>query len=182
MRSCAPDVKIFRIQLVVPGIGVVGLLFWLYVILYATEVINWVLFSMVDDFRLRITDGGTIVFLLLMVAMCVVAVFSSRIRVTLDTDGVVYRGCFRTVRLLWRDVTRMTYSPRGVDICLWAGQDYVRFGQFLSRGRELLVEVKERVSTNASSAQIVQSQPRFLPRLRKPERGTDAKVGTGKPR
>ena len=165
MRSCAPDVKTYRIQFVVPCIGVVGLLFWLYVILYATEVINWVLFSKVGDFRLRITDGGTIVFLLLMVATCVAAVFSSRIRFTLDTDGVVYRGCFRTVRLLWRDVTRMTYAPRGVDICLWTKRDYVRFGRYLSRGRDLLGTVRERVSANAPGAQIVQARPRFLARL-----------------
>jgi hypothetical protein len=173
--------KTYRIEPFVPCIGVLGLLFWLYVILYAAEVINWVLFSKVGDFRLRFADGGTIVFLLLMVAMCVVAVISSRIKVTLDTDGVVYRGCFRTVRLLWRDVTRMTYAPRGVDICLWTKRDYVRFGQYLSRGRDLLGTVKEDVGANAPDAEIVQAQPRFLPRWRKPERGADAKVGKGQP-
>jgi len=181
MKSPPADASAYRICPVLPWCGVAGLLFWLYVILYATEVIDWVLFSKVSDFRMRIEDTGTIVFLLLMVGMCVAVIFSARIKVMVDTDGVVYRGCFRTVRLLWRNVTRMTYSPQGVDICLWAKQDYVRFGQFLSRGRELLSAVKERVSANAPGAQIVQAQPRFLPRWRKTEGGADAKVRTEQP-
>lgn len=178
MKSPPAEASVYGIHRVLPWCGVAGLLFWLYVILYATEVIDWVLFSKVSDFRMRITDGGTIVFFSVMVGMCVAVVFSARIKVTVDTDSVVYRGCFRTVRLLWRDVTRMTYSPQGVDICLWAKQDYVRFGQYLPRGRDLLGTVKERVSANAPGAEIVQAQPRFLPRWRKPERrpGGEEKV------
>ena len=179
MKSPPAESSVYGIHPALPWCGVAGLLFWLYVILYATEVIDWILFSKVSDFRMRIGEIGSIVFMLLMVCMCVAVVFSARIKVTLDTDGVVYRGCFRTVRLLWRDVTRMTYAPQGVDICLWAKQDYVRFGQFLSRGREVLAAAKERVSANAPDAEIVQAQPRFLPRRRKPERDADSEVRTG---
>lgn len=181
MRSCAPDVRTCTILPALPLCGVAGLLAWLYVILYATKAIDWELFSKVSEYRLRIAETGTIVFLLLMVGMCVSVVFTARIKVTVDMDGVVYRGCLRTVRLLWRDVTRMTYSPQGVDICLWTKRDYVRFGQYLSGGRELVGTVKERVSANAPGAEIVQAQPRFLPQWRKPERGADGKVGTGQP-
>ena len=178
MRSRAPDVKTYRIQLVVPCIGVVGLMFLTYVGLYGAGIIDWKLFPKVEGFRPL--DRGAIGYIVI-AGMGLYLLTSARIRVTLDTDGVVYRGCFRTVRLLWRDVTRMTYAPRGVDICLWTKRDYVRFGQYLSRGRDLLGTVKENVGANAPDAEIVQAQPRFLPRRRKPERGADAKVGTGQP-
>ena len=171
MKSPPAEASVYGIHPGLPWCGVACLLFWLYVILYATEVIDWVLFSKVSDFRMRIEETGTIVFFSVMVGMCVAVVFSARIKITVDTDGVVYRGCFRTVRLLWCDVTRMTYSPQGVDICLWTKRDYVRFGEYLSRGRELLGTVRERVSLNAPGAQIVQARPRFLPQRRKPECG-----------
>ena len=172
MNSRATEASVYGIHSALPLCGVAVFLFWPYVILYATEVIDWVLFSKVSDFRMRIEETGTIVFFSVMFGMCVTVVFSARIKLTVDTDGIVYRGCFRTVRLLWRDVTRMTYSQQGVDICVWTKRDYVRFGQYLPRGRELLRTVKERVSANAPDAEIVQAQPRFLPQLRKTERET----------
>lgn len=179
MKSSAPDVKTYRIELVVPCIGVVGLLFLTYVGLYGAGIIDWKLFPKVDDFRPIDRHGPG--YLAVFSAMALYLLSSARIKVTVDSAGVVYRGCFRTVRLLWRDVTRMTYSPHGVDICLWTKRDYVRFGQYLSRGRELLGKVKENVGVNAPGAQIVQAQPRFLPQWRKPERGSDVKGGTGQP-
>jgi len=51
MRSCVPDVKIYRIQLVVPCVGVVGLMFLSYVSLYGVGIIDWRMFPKVDDFR-----------------------------------------------------------------------------------------------------------------------------------
>lgn len=181
MNAATTETTVYRVRSGLPWCGVAVLMVWVYVILYATKAIDWVLFSKVSDVRLRIEETGTIVFLLLMVCMSLAVAFTARIKVTVDTDGVVYRRWFRTVRLLWCDVTRMTYAPQGVDICLWTKRDYVRFGQYLSRGRELLGAVKERVSANAPRAEIVQAQPRFLPQWRKPERDADAKVGTGQP-
>ena len=171
MKSPPAEASVHGIHPALPWCGVTALLCWLYVILYATKAIDWMPFSKVSDIRLRIEETGTIVFLSLMVGMCVAVVFTARIKVTVDTDGLVYRRWFRTVRLLWRDVTRLTYAPQGVDICLWTKRDYVRFGQYLSRARELLSAVKERVSANAPDAEIVQAQPRFLPQWRKTERG-----------
>jgi len=180
MYSPRTEVSVYRLDSFVLWGGVVVLLFWLYVILYATGATDWVLFSKISDVRMRIAETGTIVFLMLMVGMCVVLLFLwARIKLTLDADGVVYRGCFRTVRLRWCDVTRLKYALRGVDIWLWTKQNYVRFGQCLSRGHEVLAAVKERVSANAPDAEIVQAQPRFLPRRRKPERGADSKVRPG---
>lgn len=179
MRSCAPDVRTYRILLVVPWIGVVGLLFLSYVGLYGAGIIDWKLFSKVDDFRPIDRHGPG--YLAILGAMGVYLLSSLCIKVTVNESGLQYRRWFRTVRLLWCDVTRMTYAPHGIDICLWTKRDYVRFGQYLSRGRDLLAAVKERVSANASGAEIAQAKPRFLPRWRKPERGADAKVGTGQP-
>lgn len=178
MRSSAPDVKTYGIQLAVPCSGVVGLMFLTYVGLYGAGIIDWKLFPKVEEFRPL--DRGAFGYIVI-AGMGVYLLSSLCIKVTVTPSGLQYKRWFRTVRLLWRDVTRMTYSPHGVDICLWTKQDYVRFGEYLSRGRELLGAVKERVSANAPDAQIVQARPRFLPRWRKRERGTDAKVGTGRP-
>ncbi len=181
MKSRAVHPTIYRIPLAVPCCGIAGLLFWLYVILYATKVIDWVLFSKVSEFRMRIEENGTIVFLLLTVGMGVYLLSSLCIKVTVTTSGLQYRRWFRPMRLFWCDVTRMTYSPHGIDICLWTKRDCIRFGKYLSRGRELLDTVRKKVSANAPGAEIVQAQPRFLPRWRKTEQSTNAKVRTGRP-
>ena len=160
----------YRVYLAVPVFGGIGLVLWLYVVLYAAGVIDWALFSKVDDFRAHIGNRGAVVYFSLMLGMCIAVLFSARIQVKVTSDGVVYRGCFRTVRLLWRDVIRLTYSPRGVDICLWTTRDYIRFGQYIARGRRLLNTVQERVRANAPEAQIAQAQPRFLPQKRKRDR------------
>ena len=169
MKSCAPAVKTYRILLVVPCIGVVGLMFLSYVALYGAGIIDWKLFPKVDDFRPIDRHGPG--YLAISGAMGLYLLSSLCIKVTVTTSGLQYRRWFRTVRLLWSDVTRMTYSPQGVDICLWTKRDYVRFGEYLSRGRGLLSAVKERVSANAPDAEIVQAQPRFLPQWRRTERG-----------
>ena len=179
MRSCARDVHTYRILLVVPCIGIVGLLFLSYVGLYGTGIIDWKLCPKVDDFRPIDRHGPG--YLAILGAMNVYLLSSLCIKVTVTTSGLEYRRWLRPARLLWRDVTRMTYSPHGVDICLWTKRDYVRFGQYLSRGCELLDTVKERVSANAPGAEIVQAQPRLLPRWQKTKRSADAKVGTGRP-
>lgn len=175
MRLCRSDAEGHRIQLGVPCLGVVGLLFVTYVCLYGAGIIDWKVFPNVEGFRPLDRSAP---WDLIMAGMALVLLSSARIKVTVNADGVVYRGCVRTVRLQWCDVTRMTYAPHGIDICLWTKRKYVRFGQYLSRGDELLGRVKERVSAIAPGAEIVQAQPRFLPQWRKPERGADTKVET----
>ena len=176
MSSCAPDVKTYRILPVVPSIGVVGLLFLTYVALYGAAIIDWKLFPKVEGFRPL--DRAAIGYIVISGAMGVFLLSSLCIKVTVTTRGLQYKRWFRPLCLLWCDVTRMTHSPQGIDICLWTGRNYVRFGQFLSRGRELLETVKERVSTKAPGAHIVQAQPRFLPQVRKREQGADASKDT----
>ncbi len=91
-------------------LGILGALFWLYVLCYNAGWVDGALFPKVGEFSLEKT--GMRAFLWLAFGFSGVLVATARLRLKLSEDGLTYRGLVRTVRMKWPELERVRYSRR----------------------------------------------------------------------
>lgn len=130
------DQETYKINPLLPIVGVVGFVFWTYLWLYNIGVTSWKPFPWSKDPYLFGT-WGEIVFLVLLHAGSLMLIWTIRLKVTFDRTGVWYKGLVRSFCMRWEDIVLVNVYHRGTTVHLWTKQRhleipiiYMRQGDF----------------------------------------------------
>lgn len=114
------DPKTYKISKLIPSLGGLGMLFWVYVVLYNLDVIPWGLFYNVD--ALDLATIGFVVFVVIGPLPCIVAIGTLRFRAKLSPEGIEYRGFVQKIHIPWDKVTYIWVPGRGCSLRVyWDG-------------------------------------------------------------
>lgn len=145
---------VFRIHWAVPCSGAVVLGFWGYVVLYAMGIVDSVLFARVVDFREHSLEPAFFVFLGVMIGICAFLIITLRLRAELNEDSATYRGYFRTVTLLWRDVICVERTSDRSAVRLKTNRHCIQMGRYFARKETFFEMVFDLVRTRAPCAEV----------------------------
>lgn len=117
----------FRVTSLVPMMGVIGILFSVYVAAYSAELTNIVLFPRVDSFREAFPES--LAFLCVMFAGGACLIPQIVVRVIVSPSCITYIGVFLRTTIAWADVSSVRIrshlgnitirSPRSIIVIDW---------------------------------------------------------------
>jgi len=158
--------KTYRISALVPVFGVVGALFFAYMLLYSVGVITWKMFPRMQD--LSAADDPEVLCLFAVVGVgCIFSIWIGRVRVTSDDTGIVYVGPVRSVKVRWADITRVLDHRGGPYFHVWTEDKHVAIWSLSSMDSEMRASIIARVKEHTPTALIEEGRPEFWPRRQK---------------
>lgn len=147
----------YRVVLAIPVLGLLGIVFWGYVVLYATGVIEWKLFSKVETFELQ--DKAILFFHALFFAGCIFLVGLGRVKVNITNEGINYHGIVRSRYIRWSEVKRLTPAGPRRSVHVWSETRNIEIPDMFRHQKELRDTILKYVRANAPDAVIDESRP-----------------------
>jgi len=159
----------YRVVLLIPMLGLCGIVFWAYVVLYSAGLIEWRLFSKVESFNL--TDRATLLLHALFFVAGGFLLALRRVKADVTDDGIRYHGIMRSRYIRWRDVTKIAGGACANAVDLWSGDEHISLPEMFSRQAQLRDTVFERVRENSRQAEVDETYGPLRFRRRRKRKG-----------
>jgi hypothetical protein len=132
----------YRVSALVRLVGIVGLAFVGYIVVYNLGFTTVALFARVGDFPL--TEPGSWLYFLVVLSLSLTAIWLSAARVTVTDNEIVYQAPARRVVIRWDEISEATFWT-GPQIRLRSGRRTISINGTFVGFKRLKAQIQERV-------------------------------------
>ena len=153
------ETKTYRIHFAFPALCLLGIVCWGYTLLYYLGLVPWMVVARVGEFDLR--EMGLPVFLVFVVAPCVLGLATVRLRASLGPEGISYRGILRSGRISWKEITLIVIPRRAFDVYIYVDDRRINLTTWMrARKGDLKNDIVTFARRYAPNAVVAETHPR----------------------